>query len=548
MKKTLFSPLPGFLTIATALALTAAPAASAATKLPSIFGSNMVLQRDKPVSIWGWDNPGQEVVIEIAGQEAKAVAGNDGKWKATLKPLETSRKALTMKVSGSDSKLFKNILVGEVWICSGQSNMAWPVSSANDADLEAAAANFPQIRLISVPQVGTQEAQDDFEGKWDRCTPETVKDFSAVGYFFGRQLHETLDVPIGLIDNAWGGSAAEAWIRRDVLENDPFYEPLLEGWRKTEAGYNHDAVTAKYQESVKAWEAKSKETKEAGEAAPQRPREPRNPLTGNQRPANIYNGVLHPTIGYAIRGAIWYQGESNAGRAWEYRKLFPLMIKHWRDEWGQGDFPFYWVQLADFMDEADEPADSGWAELREAQTMTMSKLPNTGEAVILNLGESADIHPKNKQDVAKRLARWALANDYGMDLVHRSPVYKSMAKHGSKVVLTFDHVGGGLDTFDVNEPIGFAIAGPDRKFVWAEARITGKETAEVWSSAVEDPAAVRYAWANNPVCNVQNREGLFLTPFRTDDWPMVTKPAPKPAPEQEPKAAATNPVPRPANK
>ena len=232
--------------------------------------------------------------------------------------------------------------------------------------------------------------------------------------------------------------------------------------------------------------------------------------------------MLKPTIGYGIRGAIWYQGESNSGRAYQYRDLFPLMIQSWRDEWGIGDFPFYWVQLADFMGEKAEPSDSAWAELREAQTMTMSKLPNTGEAVIIDLGEANDIHPKNKQGVALRLARWALARDYGVKVAHHSPQYKSMEKDGKKIVLTLDHVGNGLRTFDVAEARGFAIAGADKKFVRAQAKLVGNNKVEVWSDEVSEPAAVRYAWADNPVCNVYSKDGLPLTPFRTDDWPGVT--------------------------
>ena len=267
-----------------------------------------------------------------------------------------------------------------------------------------------------------------------------------------------------------------------------------------------------------------KKANEEKRQAPPRPQNPMGQLVGNARPGNIYNGVLKPTIGYGIRGAIWYQGESNAGRAYQYRDLFPLMIQSWREEWQQGDFPFYWVQLADFLAEKAEPADSSWAELREAQTMTMSRLPNTGEAVIIDLGEGRDIHPRNKQDVAKRLARWALAREYGIsNIPFQSPKYRSMEKQGNKIVLTFDHVGGGLYTFDDREKaIGFAIAGADKKFVWAEAKLDGNDKIVVSSEKVVDPAAVSYAWADNPVCNVYSKEGLPLTPFRTDDWPGVT--------------------------
>ncbi|MDC0274323.1 MAG: sialate O-acetylesterase [Planctomycetaceae bacterium] len=498
----------------------ASMSAHADVKLPSIFGDHMVLQREIPCKIWGWADAGEKVTVKIGEQSHSATADKDGYWRLNLKPLKAGGPhQLTIK--GNNEVTFEDVLVGEVWVCSGQSNMAWPVSSANDSDLEALTAKYPNIRLISVPQVGTQEPQSDFHGAWTHCTPETVKGFSAVGYFFGRQLHQTLDVPIGLIDNAWGGSAAEAWIPNEVLAADGKYNDLLENWATTAKNFDWDAVQATYQEKLKKWQDASKTAKEAGKPLPNRPRAPRNPLTGNHRPANIYNGVLKPTIGYGIRGAIWYQGESNAGRAYQYRDLFPLMITQWRQEWGIGDFPFYWVQLADYRDESPEPQESAWAELREAQTMTLS-LPNSGEAVITDLGEAHDIHPRDKQNVAKRLARWALANDYGIEVPFRSPQYKSMEKNGSRIVLTFDHIGGGLDTFDVRQPVGFAIAGEDKQFQWATARLVGKNQIEVWSEDVPNPVSVRYGWADNPVTNVQNVHGLKLTPFRTDDWPGVT--------------------------
>jgi len=398
--------------------------------------------------------------------------------------------------------------------------MEWPVSQANDADLETKTAKYPRIRLISLPKVGTQEPQDDFKGRWEVCSPATVGQFSAVGYFFGRTLQQALDVPIGLIDDAWGGSACEAWIRRDLLARDEKYEPLLARWEKIEKSVPQ--LQAEYEKRLAAWKEEAARAKAEGRQPRPAPQGPDAQLKGNSRPANIYNGVLKPTIGYGLRGAIWYQGESNAGRAYQYRDLFPLMIQSWRDEWGIGDFPFYWVQLADYKAEKSEPAESDWAELREAQTMTMSRLPNTGEAVIIDLGEGQDIHPRNKQGVASRLARWALARDYGIDVPYRSPTYKSMEKEGNKIVLTFGHVGSGLKPFDVQEPRGFTVSASDRKFVRAEAKVVGKDKVEVWSDQVSDPVAVRYAWADNPVCNLYSKEGLPMTPFRTDDWPGVT--------------------------
>jgi sialate O-acetylesterase len=503
--------LTKLLTLAGAVAF--ASGVQAEVSLPNIFGDHMVLQRGQQNPVWGWADKGEKVTVTIGDQSHSATANDKGEWRVKLAPMKVG-KPLTLTVKGRNTFKFTDVLVGEVWICSGQSNMAWSVGQADDADLEVMTAKQPNIRIISVPQVGTQEAQDNFKGKWERCSPQNIGSFSAVGYFFGRQLHQTLDIPIGLIDNAWGGSAAEAWIRRDVLEADKRYAELLDRWKQTEKTYDH-------KKAVEAWKARVKKWEEGGKKGG-KPRAPRDPLTGNHRPANIYNGVLHPTIGYGIRGAIWYQGESNAGRAYQYRHLFPLMIQHWRDEWKQGDFPFYFVQLADFHGEVEQPGGSSWAELREAQTMTLSKLKNTGQAVIIDIGEGRDIHPRNKQIVGKRLARWALAKDYGIDVVHQSPTYKSMEVKGGKATLAFDHVGKGLYSFDVVNPVGFAIAGKDQKFVWAEARIIGKDKVQVWSDKVKEPVAVRYGWAENPVVTLYSRDGLPATPFRTDDWPGVT--------------------------
>jgi sialate O-acetylesterase len=491
--------------------------AFAELKLPAIFTDHLVLQRGIPVNVWGWDAPGQEVTVQFAGQSVVVKAGADGKWKAKLNPLEASAVSRQVKINGSTSKVLNDVLVGEVWLCSGQSNMEWSVSSAYDPDLETLTAKFPLIRHVTVPKNGTQEVQDDFVGQWDVCTPENIGQFSAVGYFYGRILHQALGVPIGLIDNAWGGSAAEAWVPRDVLAADPDFKGYLDDWSNREK--NLEAATAAWLKNLEAWRA-------AG-AKGQAPQSPVAQMKGNARPGNLYNGCLHPVIGYSLRGAIWYQGESNASRAYNYRKLFPLMISQWRKEWGQGDFPFYWVQLADFKAEQPQPGDSAWAELQEAQTLTL-KLPNTGQAVINDLGEAKDIHPRDKQNVAKRLARHALAKVYGFSsVVAESPRYLSHEIVGNKVVISFQFTGAkGLTTFDVAEPRGFAIAGADQKFVWANAKIIEPGKIEVWSSTVPQPSAVRYAWADNPVCNVRAQEGLPLTPFRTDDWNTTTKPQP----------------------
>jgi len=480
------------LLLTAALLLVAAvlsPVASADVSLNNMFGDHMVLQQGIRNRVWGKAEAGEKVTVTLATQSHSTTAADDGSWEVMLDAVQEYGGPHTLTVKGNNTVSFEDVLIGEVWVCAGQSNMQWSVNAANDADLEKASASFPEIRLISVPQVGTQEPQWNFNGSWKPCSPESVGGFSAVGYFFGRQLHQTLGVPVGLINNAWGGSACEAWVNRQKLADDGRFEKLLARWEQMEKEKADDDRLMK----------------------------------GNARPGNIYNGVLTPSIGYGIRGAIWYQGESNASRAYQYRDLFPYMIKTWRDEWGLGDFPFYWVQLADFRGEKAEPAESDWAELREAQTMTMDALPATGEAVIIDIGEGKDIHPKNKQDVAKRLARWALAETYAMaGIPCHSPRYASMEKDGNKIVLSFDHVDGGWRPFDVNEPIGFTIAGADKAFVHAKATVREDGRIEVSAEEVADPVAVRYAWADNPICNMFDGAGLPLTPFRTDDYPGVT--------------------------
>jgi sialate O-acetylesterase len=498
-------------------------AARAELKLPSVFSDHMVLQQKQAAPVWGWDTPGTNVTVSFAGQKKNAKADAGGKWTVKLDPLPANAVPATLTVKGTTQRDINDVLVGEVWVCSGQSNMEWPVTKSWDGDLEAMAAKFPQIRLITVPLKGTQEPQYDFKGEWTACSPETVGSFSAVGFYYGRLLHEILGVPVGLIDNAWGGSAAEAWVRRDVLEKDARFKPLMERTVKTEAAANEPSVRAKYEADLAAWKIKAEEDKKAGRTPGRAPNAPGGWLSGNARPGNIYNGSLLPTIGYGIKGAIWYQGESNASRAAEYEDLFPLMISNWRKDWAQGDFPFYWVQLADFKAENPQPGDSDWAELRESQTKTMTAIPNGGQAVIIDLGEAVDIHPRDKRDVAERLARWALAKDYGMNMVHRSPELKFAVFAGGKATLTLDLFGSAsLRAHDVKELQGFAICGEDKKWAWAEAKFTGKDTIEVSAKEVPKPIAVRYAWADNPVCNLTNAEGLPVTPFRTDSFPRIT--------------------------
>jgi len=507
---------------------------------PSIIGSNMVLQRGQSCPIWGWASPNAYINLIFAGKTYQTKANQQGGWRIKLDPLEASFKQQTMIIAEGRSNgfsrvrknfsiqlknqpgalIYENILVGEVWLCSGQSNMQWGVSSSDDSDLETLSANYPNIRLISVPQVGTQVPQKDFEGSWEAVNKQSSASFSAVGYYFGRRLHQILQVPVGLIDNSWGGSACEAWIPKDRLMIHPIAQPYMMEWREKERNYDFDALTKSYFEKLAKWKAEK-----ANGSTSRPPRAPRNLMTGQHRPGNLFNGVLHPIIGYGIKGAIWYQGESNAGRAFAYREIFPLMVQSWRQAWGQGDFSFYWTQLADFRPESIVPNDSSWAELRESQTICLRKLNHTGEAVIIDTGEGRDIHPRNKQTVANRLLRHALAKDYGQKIPYESPKYKSMEIKGSKIIINFNHAGAGLYCFDSKAPTGFAICGEDLKFAWASAKLIGKDRVEVWADSITAPIAVRYAWADNPVCNLYLRDGgvtLPVTPFRTDSFPLTT--------------------------
>lgn len=493
-------------------------------KLPAMFTDHAVLQREMPVPVWGWAEPGAAVHVAIAGQTQKTKADEKGNWQVKLEPLSVGEPLKLVVESGNERLQVNDILVGEVWLCSGQSNMEMSVNEVTNGDLEIAGAHNPQIRLVRVKEPGNQSPVEDFDGEWKVCSPKSVGGFSAVGYFFGRELHNQLNVPIGLIDDSWGGSACEAWINRDRLEGNLLYEALLKRW----GDKTKDFEDAKWSADMSDWRAKAAAAKRAGKPAPPRPKASNDEAVGNHRPANLYHARLEPVMPYGIRGVIWYQGESNAGRAYQYRDMFPLMIQSWREDWKQGDFPFYWVQLADYMAEQPEPGESAWAELREAQTMTQDELPNTAQAVIIDVGESADIHPKNKLEVGRRLARLALARDYGKKVEWQSPQYESMEKKGGKIVVKFKDVGGGLRTVDGINPKdksaarGFAIAGEDKKWHWAEAKIVGRDQVEISSKDVEDPVAVRYAWADNPVCDLYSAGLLPVTPFRTDDWKGIT--------------------------
>ncbi len=498
-------------------------AASLVLAAASIFGHNMVLQREIPVPVWGTAAPGEEIAVAIAGQEVKAVADASGKWMAKLAPLSAGG-PLALEIKGKGAALqFTNVLVGEVWIASGQSNMEMALGSVRDSTNEIAAATNPMIRLMRLPHVATNTPMASVTANWLLAIPGNAPSFSAVAWFFARDVQREVGVPVGIIQTAWGGTPAEGWTPLATLKASPGFQSIFANWDKILAEYPDKKK--KYDEDLprlkKEWEEAAAKAKAEGKPAPRLARPPPGPESPGI-PANLYHGMIHPLVPYAFRGAIWYQGEANASRAEQYRALFPAMIRAWREAWGQGDFPFYFVQLANYMAPKPEPADSTWAELREAQAMTLS-LTNTAMATAIDVGEEKDIHPKNKQEVGRRLALAALARVYGKkEIVDSGPTYKSMAVEGAAIRISFDNPGGGLATRDGTPPKGFAIAGEDKKFFWADAKIEG-ETVVLSSTAVPKPVAARYAWADNPnTANLVNKAVLPTFPFRTDTWPMIT--------------------------
>lgn len=504
---------------ATAIALAAAPVA-ADVKPHALFSSHMVLQQGCQAPIWGTAAEGEKVTVRFMDQEAAATA-EGGRWMVRLGPFKAGGPA-TLTITGRNTVTLDDVLVGEVWICSGQSNMQWPVSLSAEPEKTIASSDLPTIRLFTVPRAGAATPQRDIKSEWQLCNPKTVPGFSAVALAFGRELNRALGVPIGLVNTSFGGTPAEAWTRREVLAAEPSLAPLLERDAAAVKNYDPEKAKADHAGRLKAWEKIAAKAKLAGKKAPPQPRMAPNPANNPQRPCVLYNAMIAPLVPYAIRGAIWYQGESNAGRAHEYLTLFPAMIENWRADWKQGDFPFLFVQLAPFMKIEASPAESAWAELRESQRLTTHKLKDTAMAVITDVGDETDIHPKQKAPVGARLALAARALGHGENIVYSGPEYDSMRVDGDKAILRFKHVGSGLVAR--GGPLtGFTIAGEDRKFHRAEARIDGSEIV-VSSAAVEKPVAVRFGWANFPVVNLWNKDGLPASPFRTDDFKWTTAP------------------------
>ncbi|MCM3871671.1 MAG: hypothetical protein ND895_13395 [Pyrinomonadaceae bacterium] len=647
----------------------AAPAL-AEVQVPSLIGDNMVLQQGQKVRIWGSAAASEKVTVSLLNEKRNVTADSGGHWQVMMGPFKAGG-PFVLTITGSNTLTFKNVLIGEVWICSGQSNMEWPLINAKDGADAVAQANYPEIRLFTVAKNTSSTPLDDVSGKWVVTTPEQVRQFSAVGYFFGRELFQQLKIPVGLIHTSWGGTQAEAWTSSEALAATPQLEPILDryqlrlkdlperqqgferaladwglknlyqdtgnkgealgyadlganisDWKKMNLPQFFETAGLKLDGAVwfrreievpQSWAGQDVElnltsiddydvtyfngtrvgsigsetvnsymvprryrvpgnlvrsgrnviavrvfdsageggfggdgkmtlgpsgSKEAEliplsgpwdykielELEPKNPdwgSRPEAPGPNNQNsPAVLYNAMIAPLTPFGIRGAIWYQGEANAGRAYQYRTLFPMMIRDWRRAWGEGNFPFYFVQLANWQPLRPDPGESEWAELREAQTLTLLE-PQTGMAVIIDIGDTNDIHPRNKLDVGHRLAAWALANTYREKVQPSGPLYASSAVEGDKIRVKFKHVAGGLKTPDGGPLKGFAIAGADQKFVWANARIDGKNVV-VWSKDITNPVAVRYAWADNPICNLYNAVDLPASPFRTDTWPGMT--------------------------
>lgn len=477
--------------------------APTALHLPAIFSDNMVLQRNFAAPIWGTAAPNTSVTVTIAGQTKQATAAADGKWMIKLDPAKEGG-PFELTVSGPSSITYKNVMFGDIWICSGQSNMEWVVRNSKDAQAAIDASTNSNVRLFTVKKNPSPTPVADVTGKWEESSPQSSPGFSAVGYFFGRELQKQLNVPIGLIHTSWGGTAIQLWQSKEAMEADADMKQVYTAYQTQQERY--EAALKKFREDA----AKAKEE---GKPAPTAPRG-----GAPMGPASLYNGMIAPLVPYGITGAIWYQGESNAGNAKLYRKQMPAMINQWRKEFGH-EFPFYMVQLANFMAKSPQPVDSDWAELRESQLQTAQTNPKTGMAVIIDVGEEKDIHPRNKEDVGKRLALAALGTTYNKPIEYSGPAYADMKVEGNKIRLNFQHTGTGM-VAKGDKLTGFAIAGEDKKFVWADAQIDGNSIV-VSSPEVANPVAVRYGWANNPDCNLYNKEGLPASPFRTDNWPKA---------------------------
>ncbi len=498
--------------IALFLVLALALPALATVQLHGLFTDNMVLQRNAPVPVWGTATPGARVRVTLEKVSASAMADKAGHWKAIL-PKLTAGGPFDLTVSGDgDPVTLHNVLVGEVWLASGQSNMEYGVGHAINGKDEIAKADWPNIRVFTVPTRVCADPQADVTGAWEVCTPQTAGKFSTVAYFYARELYQALHVPIGIIHSSVSGTLAEAWTRTEVLAGKPALAPILTRYAQAEKTF--DADQAAYLLKLAAW----KKMDMVAQKTTPKPVAPTDPATQTTHPAGLYNGKIAPLLPFRIAGCIWWQGEYNSERCEQYKTLFPALIADWRAQWGQGDFPFYFVQLQN-LDIQPQPNPAHYDEMREAQLFTWRTVPNTGMVVFADAGDAHNIHPPNKQEASRRLALIARAQVYGeKDLVYSGPRYTGMKIDGAAVRLRFDYLGGGLVLKDT---AGFTLAGADQLFHPAVAKIDG-DTVVLTSPDVPAPVAARYAWADNPTCTLFNQAGLPASPFRTDAWALLT--------------------------
>ncbi len=501
-------------------------------RLPALFTDHAVLQRDRPLPVWGWADAGEKVQVTLGKQSAEAMASKDGRRQVTLKAQPVSKEPLVLEVQGKNRVVVKDVFLGDVWLCSGQSNMEFGLGGCDAGD-DIRAAGQPLIRQFGVEYHFAATPQTDAKGRWAVCSPQTAPGFTAVGFYFARRVHKETGVPIGLLRSCVGGTNIELWMSQDTLMNNPALAAYGKLMRDSLAIYQRDLAASL--PAVEAWTAKCRDEQKAGRPLPMPPMIPEFPFgekAFRPRCVTLHNGMIAPLIPFALRGVLWYQGENNAGNAADgllYIEKKRAMLTDWRKWFGDADLPFYFVQLAAWQKPSDDPAGGdGWAHIREAQRKCLA-LRRTGMAVTIDIGDAADIHPKNKADVGERLARWALANEYGKKLETSGPLFRELKIDGAKANVVFDHVGAGLmigrkDGRKPDEEVRdwklarFAIAGKDRKWVWADARIE-ENTVVCTHPDVPNPVAVRYAFTMNPVgANLYNRDGLPASPFRTDDW------------------------------
>ena len=492
-------------------ALLLASGAFGKVSLAPLFRDGAVLQRDQPLAIWGGAGAGESVRVEFHGQSRATTAAPNGRWRVMLAPEKASTEPAELVVTGEDTVRVRDVVVGDLWLCSGQSNMEFRVAQANDAEHEIAAAKFPLIRQFKIPHVVAETPLVDCPGEWKMCTPATAGDFTAVGFFFARDLHQRLGVPIGLINSSWGGTFIEAWMSREALKADPAANLIEERWQKVLTDY--PAKVAAHDKALAKWTEDAAAAKAAGQTfTRRRPVTPEGPGS-RWLPAGIYNAMIVPLAPGAIRGVLWYQGEANGSRAAEYRTLFPAMITQWRKDFGLPALPFYFVQLANFERPVDK-SDQEWAFLREAQARALA-LPMTGMAVTIDIGDPTNIHPKNKQEVGRRLALWARYQIFHENVEYSGPMFANAERQGNAMRVSFTHAAG--MTTHGDSLLGFEVAGADHKFVTAAARVDDGRLL-VSADGVTEPVAVRYAWRNSPNAALFNDADLPAGSFRSDDW------------------------------